>query len=444
MGWLEQLRPASFRGVPFQVHTIEETGGDNIVLREYPFQDLPTVFRMGEGVKDIKFSAYVIGDDYIEQREALKEALTGEGMLMHPTGGAMQVYVVGRYSVKEAPTDEGGMARFELTFVRADARRYPVGVANTGSQAGSAAAAASAAAQEQFAVGFKTAGLPGWVGVRVLANLNAALDGVWGQLKAVQLGVSDFSNQLIGGYQALRTNLNELVSTPRALAGEIAMLFELPSEIDGALARDFQNAFAWAFDLSSKQDRSDFETVVIPASASSGHAGVGDAGLVIYGAGAGEALGLGGPARVQLDQMTAVCDQLFETLAVCGYVQAAAVLELTDYDEALIMRRAVNDQCTRLLAEASTQAAPVALTATSWHGAVQQLQTAALADLQARSRDLVRLTTYTPQAWEPVWVVSYKLFGTADWADEILTMNPHIEHALLVPPGRSLRIVRHD
>lgn len=444
MGWLEQLRPASFRGVPFQVDTLEETGGDNTVLREYPFQDLPTVFRMGEGVKEIKFSAYVIGDDYIDQREALREALTGEGLLMHPTAGAIHVYVVGRYSIKENPTAEGGMARFDLTFVQAEARRYPLGVANTGSQAGSAAAAASAAAQDQFAVGFKTAGLPGWVGVRVLANLNAALDGVWGQLKAVQVGLGDFSNTLIGNYQALRTNLNDLVSTPRALAAEIAMLFELPSEIDAALARDYQSAFGWAFDLSLKVNRTDFETVLIPASASSGHAGVGDAGLVVYGAGDGEALALRGPARVQLDQLTAVCDQLFETLAVCGYVKAAAALELTDYDEALIMRRAVNDQCTRLLNEASSQAAPVALTATDWHGAVQQLQTAALADLQARSRDLVRLTTYTPQGWEPVWLISYKLFGTADYADVILMMNPDIQHPLLVQPGRALRIVRHD
>lgn len=462
MGWLDQLTTASFRGVAFHVDTVEVTAGDNTVLREYPFQDLPTVFRMGDGVEEFKFSAYVIGENYITERDALREVLSGKGTLVHPTAGYVEAYCVGRYSIKENPTAEGGMARFDLTFVRAEARRYPVGVANTGSLAGSAAEAASVAAQEQFAVGFKTLGLPGWAGIRVLANLGASLTGVWGQLKQVQLGVSDFRNKLIGNYQELRDGLNDLVSTPRELAAAIADLFALPSEMDAAMARDFQSAFAWAFDLSAKLDRTDFEAVVIPASESSGHAGVGDAGLVVYGTGAFEALvpggagqgqpgagqalalALGGPARVQLDQVTAVCDQLFETLAVCGYVQAAALLELTDYEEALVMRQAVSDQCTRLLTEASTQAAPIALTTTSWHGAVQQLQTAALADLQARSRDLVRLTTYTPQGWEPVWLISYKLFGTADYADEILTMNPDIQHPLLVQPGRALRIVRHD
>ena len=71
------------------------------------------------------------------------------------------------------------------------------------------------------------------------------------------------------------------------------------------------------------------------------------------------------------------------------------------------------------------------------------LQTAALRDLQQRSRDLVRLTTYTPQAWVPVWQLSFELYGTASYADEILEMNPHIRNPLLVPPGRALRIVNH-
>jgi prophage DNA circulation protein len=54
------------------------------------------------------------------------------------------------------------------------------------------------------------------------------------------------------------------------------------------------------------------------------------------------------------------------------------------------------------------------------------------------------LTTYTPESWQPVWYVSYRLFGTIAWADEIMAMNPHIRHPLLVPPGKALRIVRHE
>lgn len=444
MGWLEQLKPASLAGVPFQVDTIEVTFGDNTVLREYPFQDLPTVFRMGEGVEDIKFSAYVIGDDYIDQREALRAVLTGERVLVHPTAGAMRVYVVGKPTIKENPTAEGGMARFELHFVRAEARRYPVGVPNTQAQAADAAKAASTAAKDEFAKNWDLKTVPGWAAAGAIKNLTASLDGVWAKVKSVQTGLGDYSNALIGGYQQLRSNLATLVGAPGQLAGAIANIMTLPSDLSAALSRDFQSAFGWAFDLDKKLVRNDFESFVIPAPQSSGRSGVGDAGLVIYGAGNSAALTTDSAARKQMLQLTAASDQLFETLATSGFVQAVAITDLAGYDEALGLRRAINDQCTRLLLEASSATPPGGLTATCWHTAMQAMHSAALGDLQARSRDLVRLTTYTPQGWEPVWLISYKLFGTADYADEILAMNPHIRHPLLVQPGRPLRIARHD
>ena len=46
IAWLKQLRRASWRNVPFQVDTVDISAGQNTVLREYPFQDLPTVFSM--------------------------------------------------------------------------------------------------------------------------------------------------------------------------------------------------------------------------------------------------------------------------------------------------------------------------------------------------------------------------------------------------------------
>ena len=37
--WAQQLQPASWRGVPFHVDSVDISAGDNVVLREYPFQD---------------------------------------------------------------------------------------------------------------------------------------------------------------------------------------------------------------------------------------------------------------------------------------------------------------------------------------------------------------------------------------------------------------------
>jgi prophage DNA circulation protein len=435
MAWLDQLRPASFRGVPFQVDTVDVSAGDNVVLREYPFQDLPTVFRMGEAAEEIKLSAYVIGDDYDEQRDALRQVLSGEGVLIHPTAGSIRCFVAGKYQIKEAPTAEGGMARFDLVFVRAQPRRYPVGATNNQADARAKASAAKKAASAAFAAQWSLTGQPGWVADRAVARIGASLDETWKKLADASKTLGDFNSETIGNYQALRTGLDDLLSTPRQLGDNIATLFELPGELTNASARDLQAAFQWVFNVKDRIASTDFEVIVMPA--------VG-AGLVIYGTGNAAALAVDSATRAQLARLTAASDQLIEGLATAAWVEAATWAELSNYDDVMAMRNAVSAQLTRLLTDASAAPATDALPDSSWHDAMLALYTSALADLQARSRDLVRLTSYTPQGWEPVWLISYRLFGTADYADEILAMNPHIEHPLLVPPGKALRIVRHD
>jgi len=435
MSWIDQLLPASFRGVPFHVDSIEHHAGDNVVLREYPFQDLPTVFRMGEAAEEIKFSAYVIGDDYTDQRDKLREVLTGDGVLVHPTAGSMRVFVAGKYTIKEAPTTEGGLARFDLTFVRAEPRRYPQGVTNTPQEAFRKAELAKAAAKDAFAAQWVLKEKPGWAADLAVNRIKDAVAATWSKLARVTQGLGDFTSEVIGNYQALNSGLNDLVRTPRLLADQIATLFELPTDLSQAAARDFQAAFSWVFDLDKRLRKTDFEVSVMPA--------VG-AGLVMYGTGHADAIGTESATRALLASLTAASDQLVESLATAAYVQATATVELANYDEALALRRTVSEQITRLMTEASAAPASNTMPGSSWHDGMLGLQTAALRDLQVRSRDLVRLTSYTPQSWQPVWYISYQLFGTAAYADEILLMNPHIRNPLLVPPGRALRIVRHD
>ena len=250
MSWLDQLQIASFRDVTFQVDSIDVSAGDNVVLREYPFQDLPTVFRMGEAAEEIKISAYVIGPDYIERREELRSVLTGEGVLVHPTAGSIRVFVAGKFTIKENPTAEGGMARFDLTFVRAETRRYPAGTVSTPAAATARAYTAKATAVDAFAAEFDLANqtkTPGWAAERAMARITESVAGVWGQMKSVTAGVSDFSNAVIGNYQALRDGLNTLVRQPRLLADSLRNLFTLPSDLSAAGARDFMAAFEGLF-----------------------------------------------------------------------------------------------------------------------------------------------------------------------------------------------------
>lgn len=163
----------------------------------------------------------------------------------------------------------------------------------------------------------------------------------------------------------------------------------------------------------------------------------------MLGLGDPDALGVDTAARAQLARLNASIDGLVEASATAAWVDAVAGAELDGYEQALEMRALIHSQARRLLEGASATVAPAELPATNWHDSLQALLTAALADLQARSRDAVRLSSYTPDQWMSVWSVSHRLYGTALYAEEILRMNPHVEHPLLVPPGRALRVVRH-
>ena len=303
MSWLDQLQTASFRGVPFQVDTIEHSAGDNVVLREYPFQDLPTVFRMGEAAEEIKFSAYVIGDDYDQQRERLRAVLTGDGELIHPTAGMLRVFVAGKFTIKENPTAEGGVARFDLVFIRAESRRYPTEGTNSQADATDKAQATKESSADAFAAEWLLDGQPGFIADRAVDRVRGALDATWAKLARASQGLGDFTSAIIGNYQALRRGLNDLVRTPRILADQIATLFELPADLDAAAARDFRNAFLWVFDLDKRLSQADFEQSIMPP--------VGQ-GLVMFGT--GSLVPESSPTRQRVNQLTDASDQLFETL----------------------------------------------------------------------------------------------------------------------------------
>jgi prophage DNA circulation protein len=433
MAWFDDLQPASFREVPFHVDTIEHQAGDNVVLREYPFQDLPTVFRMGEGAEDIKFSAYVIGDDYIAKRDALRNVLSGDGVLVHPTAGRLRVFVASKFSIKENPTAEGGMARFDLHFVRADARRYPEGVANTSQQATVQADLVKKAAADAFVASWSLNGRPGWVAEGALSRLAKTLTALWGPLSSATQNLQGLRNSIVGNYQALRTGLEDLVRGPRLLADAVTSLFELPQALSQATVRDFQSAFDWVFDIQKRLADVGFETSIMPAEG---------AGLVLYGTGTPPVLSGGGLA--QLAQLNAASDLFIEAMATAAFVQASAALELVNYDEATALRSKTHAQMLRLLLRASSAPAAATLPASSLHDALLALHGSALADLQARSLNLARMSSYTPEGWLSIWSISYLLYGSSDYADEIMALNAHITHPLLVPPGRALRIARHD
>ncbi|MFX9939048.1 DNA circularization N-terminal domain-containing protein, partial [Acinetobacter baumannii] len=65
MTWRDQLRPASFRGVPFHVTQATGTFGRRSVTHEYPFRDLPYVEDLGRRARTLRIEALLLGEDYM-------------------------------------------------------------------------------------------------------------------------------------------------------------------------------------------------------------------------------------------------------------------------------------------------------------------------------------------------------------------------------------------
>ena len=94
MAWRDNLVPASFRGVGFQVAESEnKAGGRRIALHEYPGRDVPFAEDMGEITKTFSIEGYIVGDDYLDRGERLIDAcnMPGPGELVHPYRGSQQV-----------------------------------------------------------------------------------------------------------------------------------------------------------------------------------------------------------------------------------------------------------------------------------------------------------------------------------------------------------------
>lgn len=111
---------ASYRGVPFFVLAGELAGGRRTQVHEFPLRDTPVVEDLGRRATRLSVDGYVVGDDYMQQRDALRGALedaAGAGELVHPYHGVLRV-VCDTMRIRETRAD-GGVATFSLEFVEA-------------------------------------------------------------------------------------------------------------------------------------------------------------------------------------------------------------------------------------------------------------------------------------------------------------------------------------
>lgn len=228
-----QLRPASYKGIPFAVFGSDATIARKNAVHDYPLRDGAWVEDMGAAAPRVHIHGFLIGDDCIAQRNALIRAMNagGAGVLVHPTLGSLHPVSLAECTFTER-MERGRVIEFDATFIDGIQRIYPTISANTPSVVSSAAAAAGGVTLATFA---KTALGVAQAAVSVVqAVVNSALSyvkGVQGIVQnvtsivhAVETLPGDLGRQfgaLTSGFSSY-SNVNTGSATLQTLQGQLA------------------------------------------------------------------------------------------------------------------------------------------------------------------------------------------------------------------------------
>lgn len=259
-GWRDELRRvqlpdgrrligASFRGVPFFVESNERTGGRRIKNNEFPFRDLNFVEDTGRQARTFPIEGYVVGADYLPQKNALIAALEdkeGPGELVHPYYGVLRA-ICSRLSVRENVND-GGLARFSLEFTEAPAQAVaPTIQADVGGQVDESATAAAVASDAQFQETYDVTGLPAFA----LASAETAIRSMAASLGTALADVvqdTDELAKLTGQIAVIDSEAQSLVRQPAEIASSFRDAVEGLDLAAASVPGDLVHALLEAYD----------------------------------------------------------------------------------------------------------------------------------------------------------------------------------------------------
>lgn len=245
MSWREQLRVASFRGAAFKVDASEKQFGRRVVIHEYPGIDLPETEDLGQRPEQLSLRGYVLGDDYFSVRDALSAALEqpGVGRLVHPYFGELDVVLLDGRLVESKR--EGGLASFDLVFLRAAELSQPAGQIDTAAVASQSATVAAGLADQEFLLAYST---PNPLSFAAVAQ-------------AVTAAIGQVEN-LVNASAEVLAAVKQLANTPQQLAarlrgsiariGSLLRLSDLFQRRYGSAAQDplaQANALAMAYQV---------------------------------------------------------------------------------------------------------------------------------------------------------------------------------------------------
>lgn len=376
--WRERKLPASWRGVPFHVDGDELSGGRRGQLHEYPQRDRPFVEDLGRKARKFSFTAFLIGPDYMDRRDALLAALekAGAGTLVHPEYGSVTVSLDPGTDYRISHSrEQGGYCTVQMAFVEAGELVFPSARIDTAVTAWDRAGDLDSAAVTAFADTFSLDGWPDFIAEGALSDMTDALD-----FMETALSLSG-----LGALASVRSELTALIIDATALAAGVQSLFQAFGAADGGAS-----------------------TLALSAAATYRP---------------GRTLATQTPTGQQEQANQSAIAALVRRAALAQASRAASVTRWTVRDEALAIRES--------LAARYRDEEDATLSSTVF-GALSAARLATVRDIGQRAKPLPRLREITPPGPMPALVLSYDLYETTEREADIVARN-RIVHPGFVP-----------
>lgn len=418
----ENLRPASFRGVAFEVESHSESGGRRVELHEYPLRDTPYAEDLGKKAGKWQIEAFLVNgkSGYAERRDKLREALnaSGPGTLIHPYLGELSVSVDG-YSLKET-TREGGYCTFSISFVEAGQPVEPDVEKDTAANVLDKAEAAKEAAT----AGFLDEYMP----------LLEDLEGLAGKVPALLSEATAFLGTPLSILSRAQSAASSVLALPDRLASRILGYLGTIRQLGGIATSGLKmNALTALLGKKSAGTAS-------PWLVTSNGVIAGIVGETSWPQAGGGSIGGGTPSPETLGVVASTVANRAETplidlIAAGAVIEAAIESADADYgtaDEALASRDAVIDAIDEVQRANCSDAVFTALS---------ELAVAVNEDLTTRGAELPKLGSATLFMSMPALAASYRLYGDVGQADAIVARN-RIRHPGRVPGGVPLEVIR--
>lgn len=390
----DDLRPASFRKVPFLVEASDIGVGRRVQVHEYPQQDKPYVDDLGRSARDLTITAFVVGEDYVDQAKAVIGAFEepGSGILIHPWFGELKVTL--RDIARVAFDRSLGVARITATFVESGELAFPSSEVSSQAATRKAAAKLQKASVESFAEKFGVKGFQDFVAAAASGNLGKML-GIVG-LSEVGKAIG-FANSLA---KTVSTAI-ALISNPATLGYKVMGAFGLSGLSTTAAA--WSNVARQLARLgSSKKLSSKSKSTAYTASRRQANAN----------AVAVNALG-----------RQALLVQAIGVSSLVGTSVDTTARPSVAYQDMIAVR---NELVAAIDQESMTATDEV-------YAALMEARAAVWRDLTERARDSARLTAITPPETLPALVLAYDRYEDSTRDAELVSRNA-LRHPGFVPP----------